>query len=113
MELCLTQRGFTFCDATRISDGAHVLLKVVRPSLHPHEAEISAFVSSKDLVSDPRNHCVPLYEVLTVPDEEDNILLVLPLLREWDKPNFETVGEGVEFFRQIIEVRTNQPNSKM
>jgi hypothetical protein len=48
IELYLTQRGFTFCDATRISDGAYVHLKVVSPSLHPHEAEISAFVSSKD-----------------------------------------------------------------
>jgi hypothetical protein len=90
-----------------------VLLKVVRPSLHPHEAEISAFVSSKDLASDPRNHCVPLYEVLTVPDEEDKILLVFPLLRDWDKPKFETVGEGVEFFRQIFEVRANKLDSNI
>jgi hypothetical protein len=48
-----------------------------------------------------------------VPDEEDKILLVLPLLREWDEPNFETVGEGVEFFRQILEERVNQLDSNM
>jgi len=97
------QRGSTFCDATRISDGSYVILKVVKPSLHPCEAEITTFVSSKPLASDPRNHCVQLYEILTVPDDPDKILLVLPMLRPWDRPKFETVGEVVEFIRQIFE----------
>jgi len=110
----LIQRGNTFCDATRMSDGAYVVLKIVKPSRHPYEAVIGAFVSSDSeaFASDPRNHCAQLYHVLTVPDEDDKILLVLPLLRDWASPKFETVGEGVDFFRQILEVRVYQLHQK-
>lgn len=97
------KRGNTCCDATRISDGAYVLLKIVEPSVHPYEADISTFVTMEPIVSDPRNHCVQLYEILTVPDEDDKILLVLPLLKAWRDPMFQTVGEGVDFFKQIFE----------
>jgi hypothetical protein len=83
-------------DATRISDGAYVTLKSIKPSIHPYEAEIGTYLSSEPLASDPKNHCVPIYEVLEVPDVEDTILLVMPLLR--------TVGESVDFFQQIFEV---------
>ena len=81
-----------------------MVLKIVDSSIHPYEADISAFVSTKALAADPHNHCVPLYEVLTVPGDEGKILLVTPLLREWGIPKFETVEEGMDFFRQIFEV---------
>jgi hypothetical protein len=49
---------------------------------------------------------VPIYEVLKVPGEDDKVILVMPLLRDWDSPPFETVGEGVDFFQQLFEVCT-------
>ncbi|GBE80560.1 hypothetical protein SCP_0302750 [Sparassis crispa] len=90
-------------DAVRQSDGAAVVLKKTKKSTHPHEAEIAQFLSSPPLTSDPRNHCVSIYETLQDPTEEDVVLLVMPLLRLYDEPRFETVGEAVEFFWQMIE----------
>jgi hypothetical protein len=91
-------------DATRISDGKFVFLKIISKSVHPYEAEIGLFFSSEAMTSDPRNHCVPIYEVLQVPDDDDKLILVMPLLREFDDPRFDTVGEAVDFFRQVLEV---------
>ena len=66
--------------------------------------DIARFLSSEPLTSDPQNHCVPIYDVLLVPDEDDRILLVMPLLREYSSPRFDTFGEAVDFFKQIFEV---------
>ncbi|OSD07008.1 hypothetical protein PYCCODRAFT_1449738 [Trametes coccinea BRFM310] len=90
-------------DATRLVDGAIVVLKKVMVSRFPHEIEISRFLSSPALAKDPRNHCVPVYDVLSVPDNDDLKLLVMPLLHEFYSPKFLTVGEAVECCRQIIE----------
>lgn len=87
-----------------MSDGAMVGLKRVSTKDHPYEVEISQMFSVEPLASDPHNHCVPIYEVLQVPDD-DTVLLVMPFLRTYNNPPFETVGEVVEFLRQMFEVR--------
>ena len=91
-------------DATRIADGKIVMLKVVETSKHPYEADIGTFLSSAPLSADPRNHCIPIYEVLQIPDNENKVILVMPLMRVYGNPRFDTIGEAVEFFRQIFEV---------
>ncbi|EPQ57119.1 hypothetical protein GLOTRDRAFT_127494 [Gloeophyllum trabeum ATCC 11539] len=90
-------------DATRISDGALVGLKRVYKSIHPHEVEISMFLLSDELKSDPRNHTAPIYEVLQVPDDEDAVLIVMPFFRKYDSPRFDTVGEVIACIRQILQ----------
>ena len=50
------------------------------------------------------NHCVPVYDVLPVPDEEDMVIIVMPLLQDYLRPPFGTIGEAVECFRQLFEV---------
>lgn len=92
-------------DAQRVSDGAFITLKPVRQSESPYEVDILSWLTSEPLRADPRNHSVPLHEVLKVPDDEDVLILVMPQLRFCNKPPFDTVGEAVEFFRQIFEVR--------
>lgn len=87
-----------------MSDGEPVILKRILKSEHPHEVEITGFLSSAPQASDPRNHCVRLYDALEVPDEIDMAILVLPLLRRYDSPPFETVEEAMDFFSQIFEV---------
>ncbi|KAJ6547720.1 kinase-like domain-containing protein [Mycena sp. CBHHK59/15] len=94
---------YDIMDAARIKDGAFVSLKKIRPSKHPMETEIIAMFAAEPVGSDPQNHCVPLYEVLKVPGEEDMIILVMPFLSHWEDPCFATVGEIVDFFGQIIE----------
>lgn len=106
------KRARIISDATRASDNTKVTLKIVKPSVHPHEADIGTFLSSEALLADARNHCVPIYEVLKVPDEDDKIILVMPMLREWDEPLFETVGEGVDFFSQLFEVGVSSSNNQ-
>jgi hypothetical protein len=93
-------------DATRISDGKLVMLKQIRKSLHPFEIEIAQFLSSEPQASDPRNHSVPILEVLQDPEDEDLSLLVMPFLKPYDKPKFDTIGEAIECFRQLFEVCT-------
>jgi hypothetical protein len=102
--LTLFQLSRTILDATRISDGTFVSLKSLSKSVHPYEADISTYLTSGPLASDPANRCVPIIEVLNVPDVEDRIILVMPLLRRYDKPKFQTIGEAVDFFTQTFEV---------
>ncbi|OSX65919.1 hypothetical protein POSPLADRAFT_1052589 [Postia placenta MAD-698-R-SB12] len=89
-------------DATRISDGALVLLKQVSVIVHPHEVSIGRYLCSDELRSDPDNHCVPLHDVLKDPSEENTVILVMPLLRKCDDPEFDTIGEVVDFIRQLV-----------
>lgn len=66
--------------------------------------DIQRYLSSEPLATDPRNHCLPLLEVLSLPNPEDGVLLVIPMLRNFDDPRFETFGEAVAFFDQIFTV---------
>lgn len=91
-------------DATRLADGKIVKLKKTVDTTHPYELEINRLFSSEPYVSHARNHCVPVSEVLDVPGEEHVHIIVMPLLRPFDDVVFETVGEAVEFFHQVLEV---------
>ncbi|KIM91629.1 hypothetical protein PILCRDRAFT_135344 [Piloderma croceum F 1598] len=86
----------TICDAKCISDGMDVSLKSITPSVHPYEADWQLPLQNEVRVScvclglnclvfqrsdlRSRNHCVPILEVLKVPDRDDVALLVTPLL---------------------------------
>lgn len=91
-------------DATRVSDKRMVLLKRVDKSVHPYEVEIGQYFSASPVASDPRNRCCPIYEVLEDPTDGNMAIIVMPHLRKYNSPGFETVGEVVEFFRQVFEV---------
>lgn len=90
-------------DATRTSDGRFVMLKRVDATRHPHEVELTTKLCSAPLSSDPRNHCVRVFEVLQDPEDANIQILVLPLLRDYANPRFDTVGEAVDCFRQVIQ----------
>jgi hypothetical protein len=89
-------------DATRARDGRQVMFKTV-PS--GSELEISQFLSSPELIPESHNHCVPLLDILELPDEPEQKLIVMPFLRPFDNPRFQTYGEFVSFFSQICDVR--------
>lgn len=94
-----------------MADGAFVILKSVLHENYP-ELEIHRYLMTEPLASDPRNPCVPLLDVLQLPesDVEEGVLLVTPLLRKFDNPRFETFGEAVAFFTQIFSVRRSSSN---
>ncbi|KAJ7181370.1 hypothetical protein C8R43DRAFT_1229294 [Mycena crocata] len=68
-----------------------------------NEIEIIQKFSAEPLASDPSNHCLPLVEVLKVPDAENVDLMVTPLLFDWKSPPFATIGEALDFISQIFE----------
>ncbi|KAL0952421.1 hypothetical protein HGRIS_006694 [Hohenbuehelia grisea] len=90
-------------DARRVSDGARVILKRYDKSIHPHEGEIAQCFSTEEMRSDPQNHCVQIYDVLSVPGEDNQVLLVMPELRAFADPDFDTIGEILDFCRQLFE----------
>jgi hypothetical protein len=94
-------------DAVRIQDDRQVMLKKVLPEEGPHELLITELFSSPGLKGDSRNRCVPLLDLVdlsqTKPDGMK--LMVMPFLRPFKKPRFETYGEFVAFFMQISVVR--------
>jgi hypothetical protein len=101
-------------DAVRIEDGRQVTLKKVLPNEGPHELLITQLFSSPGLKGDPKNHCVPLLDIVnlsqTGPDGRK--LMVLPLLRPFKNPLFQTYGEFVAFFMQISEVGPSTLSTK-
>ncbi|KAJ3478322.1 hypothetical protein NLI96_g9841 [Meripilus lineatus] len=90
-------------DARKIATGQFVMLKKILKTKHRHEVDIHEYLTTGDLASHPHNHCAPLYDVLESPYDENVVILVLPLYRMFDDPPFQTVGEVVDFCRQIFE----------
>ncbi|TBU31692.1 kinase-like domain-containing protein [Dichomitus squalens] len=69
-------------DATRVSDNRMVLLKRVDKSVHPYEVEMGT---------------------LQDPTDQNITFIVMPHLRRYTNPSFRTIGEAIEFFRQVLE----------
>ncbi|KAI0355226.1 hypothetical protein OH77DRAFT_1504459 [Trametes cingulata] len=90
-------------DAVRVKDGEVVALKQVERSLCPYEVGIGTMFSTEPLRLDPKNHCVPIYDVLQSPLDEDTVILVMPFLWPYKDVRFATVGEAVECIRQLFE----------
>lgn len=92
-------------DATRLSDNRHVMLKKIcsRESGLTEEQAISEFVSFPEQIQDPTNHCVHVIETLPIPGDDDNVIIVMPLLRKWTSPRFDTIGESLDMIRQAFE----------
>ncbi|KAJ7637475.1 kinase-like domain-containing protein [Mycena rosella] len=103
--------GGSVLDGIRTSDGQPVIFKLKEPPaprpdtewLPDFEKQIIQKFTSEPLTSDPKNHCVRLLEILTVPDVANTELMVLPLLFDWNYPRFTTIGEAVDFLTQIFE----------
>ncbi|KAF8504137.1 kinase-like domain-containing protein [Hysterangium stoloniferum] len=92
-------------DAIRIETGELVAIKRVYHSELSQELDIGKFFSNGMLASDTKNHCVPVQQILEISTHLYNgvSLMVMPYLRCLDDPPFLTIGEAVEFFRQVIE----------
>ena len=96
-------------DATRIQDGAKVVLKRVRAM--SDEVHIALHLSSPQMRSDPRNCAVAIIDVIPVPGEMEEVFLVMPFLRQFDSPPFHCRAEFVEALRQFLQVRTQELNN--
>ncbi|TFY53871.1 hypothetical protein EVG20_g9935 [Dentipellis fragilis] len=93
-------------DAVRTSDGRRVCLKRV-PCRAEDSTEVSIlqFLSKAEHRKDPRNHAIPLLDVIRAPD---HCFLVLPFFRtlmSHEEP-YNTIGEGFDLVSQTLEVKT-------
>ena len=94
-----------------MSDDSLVALKQLRRAFNPDELEVAQYLYSEELRTDPRNHTVPILDVLPVPDDPTIVLLVMPLMRACNDPQWDTVGEVVSFAKQVFEVRPRSVSS--
>ncbi|KAG6808515.1 hypothetical protein H0H93_016826, partial [Arthromyces matolae] len=86
-------------DAIRVADNRHIVLKKVATS--SEELKIAQFLSSPGILSDPRNHSVPLLDTIYHPDE-DVAFLVMPVLLGVDYLPFRRLSEFAEAVRQYL-----------
>ena len=98
-------------DATRFSDDRIAVIKKVKTSDHPIEEQIFRFLMDTPQSIDPRDHSVPVYDVLQSPIDQDVILLVMPYLVPVEQYRFATGGEVMEYFRQLFEVVVHRVRS--
>lgn len=99
-------------DATSLTNGKVVALKLTDVTAHLEEVEITRYLSKDALRSDPDNHSVPLIEVLEPPDDRNSRIVVLPLLRPFDSPKFETKGEAIQFLDEFVTVSFSPSKSE-
>ncbi|KAG6900741.1 hypothetical protein C0993_003767 [Termitomyces sp. T159_Od127] len=96
------EQNYQVLDASR-PDGSLVVLKRV-DIRYRNEIRILNHLSSEPFASNPRNHCVPVLEVINPPEGSHTAFVVMPYLFKVDFPPFETIGEAIGFFKQVIEV---------
>jgi serine/threonine protein kinase len=89
-------------DAKRIKDGISVMIK--RVEANSDELAISLMLSSPQLSKDPNNYAVQILDHFGEGDGSNEAFMVMPLLRPFNDPPFSTVGEVVDFVRQMLQV---------
>lgn len=90
-----------------MSDGLPVHLYLVSEKKSPDEVDIMLYLASGKLTAgehDRGSHIIPIFEVLEVDDNHSLCVIVTPLMRVYDDPRFENMGEAVNFLGQVLEV---------
>ena len=77
---------------------------IKRVHRNDEESRIAQMLSTEELRADPKNHCIPIIEVIDDPDDDSLSYMVMPLLRVADSPPFQYVKEIMDFVDQILEV---------
>ena len=85
-----------------MADGKLVYIK--RLATSSEELRIALLFSEEARRADPRNHAVPILDVLQDPDNADISYVVMPLLHYFDEPRFEDVSDAIDFVTQMLEV---------
>ncbi|KAF5337143.1 hypothetical protein D9611_003047 [Ephemerocybe angulata] len=89
-------------DAIQVKSNLDVVLKLVETH-DSEEGPIVEYFSKEPLASDPRNHSIYSLDVLQPPNDDLHTILVFPMLRPYDNPDFDTFGEALDFIRQVME----------
>ncbi|KAJ7589483.1 kinase-like domain-containing protein [Mycena floridula] len=87
-------------DAIRLKDGQKVVLKIVLDNTD--ELKFLDLFSKAPFRDDPQNHCVPVLNVIPVPDRRFKIM-VLPFLMRCGSSPFHCMPEVIDCIRQMLE----------
>ena len=89
-------------DDLRLENNKYVFLKRIEKSSRGFET--ARLFLSEEKIGDTFNHCVPVLGCF----EDERLLhcgiFVTPLLRTFNRPQFISIDEVVEFVRQTLEV---------
>jgi hypothetical protein len=91
-------------DAIRVEDGLPVMLKRIHNTPELTEFTMAFSLNSTSCGVDPHNRTIRICDILQIPDDPDNVILVMSLLRKWYEPEFDTIGEVIDFCQQMFEV---------
>jgi len=89
-------------DARRDADFKIVMIKLINRKVSMREVEITQLVAESE--KNPNTFCVPLLEVLD-PGDGECLMMVMPFLRAFNDPPFETIGEAMFFILQAFKVK--------
>ena len=84
-----------------------MIKKVLRDS---QEVRIATYLSSEALQEDPRNHTVPVFDILDDPDDPTLSFMVMAYLRRIHDVEFDTVGSIFDCVGQLLEVSATANN---
>ncbi|EJD41431.1 hypothetical protein AURDEDRAFT_138671 [Auricularia subglabra TFB-10046 SS5] len=91
-------------DAQREEDGMIVAIKWAPAMAHTrNEVDVLQFVSTPDMLADPRNHCNPLLDSFPNPNDPNGVLIVTPWLFDFYSLPIFYVNELVDFMLQLFE----------
>jgi hypothetical protein len=92
-------------DARRMENDYPAVTKRVKMPEGDMELATTVALVGWHTASDPRNQSVLVYVISRHSDDHNKWnLVVMPLLRPFHDPDFDTTGEAVGFFKQIFEV---------
>ena len=98
-------------DARRLADNRLVYLK--RLPKGSTEVQIAKFFSAGERARDARNHCAPVLDYFEDERLAEYGILVTPLFRHFDDPEFDSIDEVLEFMGQTLEVRSVNPHRSL
>jgi hypothetical protein len=98
-------------DARKLEDNTVVCIKRIAPKevegleIAPtDEVDIGKYLTTTEMLLDAKNHCVPILDSFLDPILPDVEYIVMPILRQYNDPEFCFVGEVVDFVTQLLEV---------
>ncbi|KAL1743040.1 hypothetical protein HDZ31DRAFT_41857 [Schizophyllum fasciatum] len=86
-------------DAVRLSDGERVVIR----KAETWTDELPIYQHLAGLPPDRRNRLAPVLDVLLLPDTDEDVLLILPFLREYYDPPFSRVEQVVQCLSRFME----------
>ncbi|KAH8823996.1 hypothetical protein DL96DRAFT_1558849 [Flagelloscypha sp. PMI_526] len=90
-------------DALCIFGSKPVVIKRISAQMHAHEVGLLHYFNVHARRTHPQNHCVPMLETLSSPNNDDVMKLVaMALLYPKDIVSCDTVGEVVGCFNQLF-----------